>query len=194
MANSLIGIQFRAQLENVTGLRPQDDEFKWHLKLKCVSCKHVPEHWQYVTQTPSLALRGNLECATPPRRRANSVIKCKMCKMERSIDVVGESVTSYDAGDSGSFKTIVVFNCHGMEPVDFSPGKDWTCFGFKAASADEKGRKGCTFNHIDLCEGDGDFVDYDSVIQESIMVSEIEYQIIRIKRNQRTLKTCYLNN
>ena len=30
-----IGLQFSAFLENVTDLKPEDEEFRWYLKLKC---------------------------------------------------------------------------------------------------------------------------------------------------------------
>ena len=32
-----------------------------------------------------------------------------------------ENITAYTADDSDSFKTIVVFECRGVEPVEFSP-------------------------------------------------------------------------
>ena len=47
--------------------------------------------------------------------------KCKLCGRENSIDLVADSVASYDFGDSNSWKTVVVMDCRGMEPVEFSP-------------------------------------------------------------------------
>jgi len=32
-----------------------------------------------------------------------------------------DSIKAYTADDSNKFKTIVVFDCRGVEPVDFSP-------------------------------------------------------------------------
>ncbi len=34
-------------------------------------------------------------------------------------DILPETITSYDADDSESFKTIAVFDCRGYVPVDF---------------------------------------------------------------------------
>ena len=53
------------------------------------------------------------------RGSASLVAKCKMCSRENSIDIIKDSITPYDA--NGSFKTIVAFDCRGVEPVDFSP-------------------------------------------------------------------------
>lgn len=32
---------------------------------------------------------------------------------------------SYTMDDSGKFKTIVTFDCRGVEPVEFIPGPGW---------------------------------------------------------------------
>ena len=38
-----------------------------------------------------------------------------------SPDIVKDSLVSYGSEDSEQFKTIVVFDCRGVEPVEFSP-------------------------------------------------------------------------
>ena len=55
------------------------------------------------------------------RGEANLVYKCKLCSRESSIDLIEDSVASYDAGDSNTWKTVVVMDCRGIEPVEFSP-------------------------------------------------------------------------
>ena len=55
------------------------------------------------------------------RGEANLVSKCKLCSRENSIDIIADSVASYDADNSDSWKTVVVMDCRGMEPVEFSP-------------------------------------------------------------------------
>lgn len=37
------------------------------------------------------------------------------------IDIIPESLASYNDEDQGKFKTVVQFDCRGMEPCDFSP-------------------------------------------------------------------------
>ena len=45
-----IGLQIKANLENVTGLMPENvQEFCWYLKLRCTECGEIPDRWQYVT-------------------------------------------------------------------------------------------------------------------------------------------------
>ena len=36
-----------------------------------------------------------------------------------------DSLASYNQVDNNKFKTIVVFDCRGMEPVEFSPRNGW---------------------------------------------------------------------
>jgi len=38
---------------------------------------------------------------------------------------------SVNDGQSNRFKTIVAFDCRGLEPIDFSPRNGWTVKGFK---------------------------------------------------------------
>ena len=75
------------------------------------------------------------------RGDANAVIKCKLCSRENSIDILPETIVrwiqgsslkklwcvllSYDMKDNNKAKTIVVFDCRGLEPVDFSPRMGW---------------------------------------------------------------------
>ena len=169
-----IGLQFQAQLENVTGLKPEDDEFRWYLKLKCNSCGDVPKNWQYVNQTESSDLKGG-------RGSANAVIKCKLCSRENSIDIIKDSFSSYDFADSGKFKTLVAFDCRGLEPVDFSPRNGWTCKGYLAAEDNdgEEGKEGSDFNDVDLAEEE--WADYDEKIEESTMISEMKSQFVKMK-------------
>jgi len=171
-----MGLQFQAQLENVTELKPEDgDDFRWYLKLKCCSCGQVPEHWQYVTQSESQPLKGG-------RGQANAVIKCKFCGRENSIDIVAESLASYDHADGGRFKTIVAFDCRGLEPVDFSPRNGWTCLGFKVSEdeeEDESKPSGTVFNDVDLSEDD--WADYDEKSEEATMISEMKSQFVKLK-------------
>ena len=36
-------------------------------------------------------------------------------------DILKDTMKPYTADDSNKFKTVVVFDCRGVEPVDFSP-------------------------------------------------------------------------
>ena len=36
-------------------------------------------------------------------------------------DIIKDSIKPYTAADSNTFKTLIVFDCRGVEPVEFSP-------------------------------------------------------------------------
>ena len=56
---------------------------------------------------------------------ARSSSTLQLCGRENSIDIIPDSITSYNITDNNKFKTIVVFDCRGLEPVDFSPREGW---------------------------------------------------------------------
>ncbi|MGH0190053.1 UNVERIFIED_CONTAM: hypothetical protein FKN15_041969, partial [Acipenser sinensis] len=109
-----IGLQFKAMLENITNVRPSGEDFRWFLKLKCGNYGEVSDKWQYITLMDSVPLKGG-------RGSASMVQKCKLCSRENSIDILKDTMKPYHAEDSERFKTIVQFECRGLEPVDFQP-------------------------------------------------------------------------
>ena len=172
-----IGLQVRAQLENVTNLKPDGDDFRWYLKLKCVGCGETPDHWQYVTESEKTPVKGG-------RGEANAVIKCKLCSRENSIDILTETVSSYGYADSeaNKFTTIVVFDCRGIEPIDFDPRVGWMASGYKVATEDddtEDQETGTTFNDIDL--SDKEWADFDDKSGESTFISEFQCNFVKVK-------------
>lgn len=76
----------------------------------------------------------------------------------------------YTSEDQNKFKTIVVFDCRGIEPVEFSAGEGWI------AKVEENGQ---VFDDIDLNESE--WVEYDDKIKESVGVYELQSQFIKIK-------------
>lgn len=172
-----IGLQISANLENVTGLKPADDDFRWFFKFKCTACGEVPDHWQHITLAEEHEVKGG-------RGHANAVIRCKLCGRENSCDVVRESVREYGAGDSGGFRTVAEFDCRGMEPVEFSLRDGWSARGYKPAGEDEddgeEGKEtGKVFEDVDL--EPGEWADYDDVGDESVYISEILHQFVKSK-------------
>uniref|UniRef100_A0A8C2TLU6 CXXC motif containing zinc binding protein n=1 Tax=Coturnix japonica TaxID=93934 RepID=A0A8C2TLU6_COTJA len=129
-----IGLQLRATLENITRLRAEGEDFRWYLKLKCGNCGEVSEKWQYLRLMDSAPLKGG-------RGSATMVQKCKLCSRENSI--ANGILTQLQAEDSEKFKTIVEFECRGLEPVDFQP---------QAGFAAEGAESGTPFNDINLLE------------------------------------------
>ncbi|XP_077981358.1 CXXC motif containing zinc binding protein-like [Glandiceps talaboti] len=156
-----IGLQIKANLENVTNLRPEGEDFRWYLKLKCLNCGEEPDHFQYLTLLESAPLKGG-------RGSASLVAKCRLCSRENSIDIIKETIGSYNADDNLRFKTMVTFDCRGMEPTDFSPRTGFSCQGANSNA----------FFEVDLKEKE--WVDYDEKAKESIGIYEVESKFIKV--------------
>ncbi|EFX81886.1 hypothetical protein DAPPUDRAFT_210830 [Daphnia pulex] len=158
-----IGLKVRARLDNVTNLRSDGEDFRWYLKVKCGSCNEVSDKWIYITQSESNDVKGG-------RGTANLVFKCKLCYRENNMDIIPESRTSYNDEDQGKFKTIVKFDCRGMEPTDFSPRNGWLVEGLES---------GTKFSDVDL--SDKEWVEYDEKAKNEVGIYEIEHQFAREK-------------
>lgn len=78
---------------------------------------------------------------------------------------------AYTADDAGNFKTIVVFDCRGVEPVEFAPRTGW-----KVQSSEN----GQSFEDVDLSEDD--WVEYDQKNKNSVGVYEFASKFIKLKK------------
>jgi ribosomal protein S27E len=163
-----IGLQIKCQLENVTDLKAEGEDFRWYLKLKCANCGEETPEFVYLALTENQPLKGG-------RGHASLVVKCKLCARENSIDIIRESITSYEADYSNKFKTIVTFDCRGVEPIDFSPRVGWT-----VAGVNEEGElSGSVFKDVSLT--DGEWADYDEKSKLSVGIYEIENKFVSVK-------------
>uniref|UniRef100_A0A3B5LK84 CXXC motif containing zinc binding protein n=1 Tax=Xiphophorus couchianus TaxID=32473 RepID=A0A3B5LK84_9TELE len=133
--------------------------FSSRLQLKCGNCGEVPDKWQYVTLMESVPLKGG-------RGSASMVQKCKLCARENSIGA-HESVIKC-ASDNEKFKTMVQFECRGLEPVDFQP---------QAGFAAEGAETGTPFPEVNLLEKDWN--DYDDKAKESVGIYEVTHRFIK---------------
>ncbi|XP_069828391.1 CXXC motif containing zinc binding protein-like [Dendropsophus ebraccatus] len=111
-----------------------------------------------ITSMDSVPLKGG-------RGSASMVQKCKLCSRENSIDILTASLQPYNAEDNERFKTIVEFECRGLEPVDFQP---------QAGFAAEGAETGTPFNDINLQEKD--WTDYDEKAKEAVGIYEVTHQ------------------
>lgn len=71
----------------------------------------------------------------------------------------------------GKFKTIVQFDCRGIEPTEFQPRSGWIAKGIE---------NGQTFDDIDLSEDD--WADYDEKNKQSVGITEFQSQFIKLKK------------
>nr|CAG4646690.1 EOG090X0HQJ [Macrothrix elegans] len=158
-----IGLRIKANLENVTNLHPDDEDFRWYIKVKCGSCNEEAEKWVYICQTETVEVKGG-------RGSANLVVKCKLCSRENNMEIIPESIKPYNDEDQGKFKTVVQFDCRGMEPSDFSPRNGWSVEGLES---------GTKFSDIDL--SDKEWADYDEKAKATVGIYEIEHTFVREK-------------
>ncbi len=159
-----IGLQLKANMENVTNLKPDGDDFRWYFKLKCESCGEVSPSFQFFTKDDEHELKGN-------RSFANLVSKCKLCSRHNSISVLSETIAAYTKEDSEDqkFRTIAVFECRGMSPVECQFSTSWMCEGA------ESGTK------FSVEFEDNEWGDYDEKAKESCMISELEHKFVDVK-------------
>ncbi|PZC72203.1 UPF0587 protein GA18326 [Helicoverpa armigera] len=158
-----IALQIKATLESIDKLYTNHPYYQWFLKLKCGSCGEVTEKFHDLTEAEKIPQKHN-------RSETNLLIKCKLCSRENSIDVVEGSNGQFRSSDEGKFKTLVIFDCRGVEPVDFEPKSGWIAVG------EDDGK---TFEDVDLTEKE--WADYDDKNQNSVGVYELEWQFVKVK-------------
>ncbi|KYM94378.1 PREDICTED: UPF0587 protein C1orf123 homolog [Cyphomyrmex costatus] len=151
------------RLDNIEELKPSGPEFRWCLKFICCNCSNKSEKWNYLSLDESMPLqRGNGVC--------HFICKCKFCSRENSVTIIEDSIKSFTKDDEGKFKTIVVFDCRGIEPDNFSAGEGWVA---KAANG------GKEFNDVDLDEGEWE--DYCDKIMEPVGIYEFQHRFQKMK-------------
>lgn len=158
-----IALQIKAILENIEELKPAGREFSWCLKFTCSNCGEVSQKWNDVSLSEEFPEQHG-------KAVSHFVNKCKMCSRSNSATILEDSIKSYGPDDNGEFKTIVAFDCRGMEPSSF-----WARNGWIAKTVDG----GVTFNDVDLT--DGDWADYCEKIKQPVSISEIEHKFVRVK-------------
>nr|CAB3236006.1 UPF0587 protein C1orf123 homolog [Phallusia mammillata] len=159
-----IALEIVATLENVSEIRTCGDDFRWFMKLRCNSCGEVSATWQYVCVAESTDTKGG-------RGSASMVQKCKMCSRENRLDIVEDKVGTYKADNDGQYVEILVLDCRGIEPVEFDFRSGWT-----VSSADSN----LVFEDVDFAEKE--WYDYDSNVNQSVSVTELEYRFTKIKK------------
>lgn len=156
-----IGLQITAELENVTSLQAAGEDFRWYLKLRCLQCGTETPEFVYMDLLNSQPLKGG-------RGTASLVIKCKLCGRENSIDIIKESLCPFFADDMPQFKTIVAFDCRGVEPTDFAPRVGWTA---------QSSQSSTSFEDIDLSQGE--WADYDENTAQAVGIYEVRHQFVK---------------
>lgn len=128
--------------------------------------------------TKELTFTSNVNCACVNRQsislKAVTVKKRLILSKRKSLKYIifyHSKIAPYIEADVGKFKSIVSFDCRGIEPIEFSPKSGWI------AKAVENGQ---TFEDIDLSEDD--WVDYDEKNKESVGITEFKSQFVKLKK------------
>ncbi|EFA01755.2 UPF0587 protein CG4646-like Protein [Tribolium castaneum] len=158
-----IGLQIKANLDHVEELYTNHPNYTFLLKLKCLNCGETSDKWHGITESETFPTKMG-------KTETHYLAKCKLCGRENSLDIIEGSNGKYTNEDQDKFKTIVVFDCRGIEPVEFTPGEGWV------AKIEESGK---VFNDVDL--NDAEWVEYDDKIKESVGIYDLQSQFIKIK-------------
>ncbi|BFG03426.1 uncharacterized protein DMAD_02685 [Drosophila madeirensis] len=160
-----VGLQISATLENIDKIETCHPDYSFFVKLTCSNCGEQSDKWHDITESE------RVQQDTRNAAGFNFFMKCKMCSRENSIDIVEKSNVPYTADDSGKLKTIVIFDCRGLEPVDFSPRSGWKVFSSE---------NGQSFEEVDLSEDD--WVEYDQKNNNSVGVYEFASKFVKLKK------------
>uniref|UniRef100_A0A6V7M9A8 CXXC motif containing zinc binding protein n=1 Tax=Bracon brevicornis TaxID=1563983 RepID=A0A6V7M9A8_9HYME len=158
-----IALSIKAQLENIEELKPCGPEFRWCLKFTCSNCGEKSDKWNYLSLSDEVASEHGKDTL-------HFSYKCKLCSRVNTVSILEDSIKSYGADDVGTFKRIVVFDCRGIEPTDFSAREGWI------AKAIENGK---VFKDVDL--SDNEWADYCDKINQPVGIYEIEHNFERVK-------------
>ncbi len=114
-----LALQLKANLDNVTDFHIGSlEDFIWYLKLDCSKCHTHSDVYHDINIKQASSISGS-------RGEANFLMKCKFCSQEGNLNIEPpKPLMNYtsDDSDSHTFKTLVVFDCRGIEPVDWQPG------------------------------------------------------------------------
>ncbi|CAG9858655.1 unnamed protein product [Phyllotreta striolata] len=155
-----LSLQIKATLEGLEELYTNSPEYHYSLKIKCSNCGEESGKWHDVSEAVTFPGKTG-------KSENNFVIKCKLCGRENSLDIIPGSNGKYTNEDSGKYKTIITFDCRGIEPTEFTPGEGWI------AKVEESGK---VFDNVDLTEKE--WVEYDERSSQSVGVYEFESKFI----------------
>ncbi|PWY99295.1 DUF866-domain-containing protein [Testicularia cyperi] len=160
-----LALQLKAQLNNVTDLKPADEDYTLMIKTKCSSCHE--EHSKTIGITPS----DEHEMTKGARGSANLVMSCSFCKKEGSAKFDEPTAKEplwrpIQASEEGAeYQTLCVLDFRGFEPVSFEPQGTWVCKGTES---------GTLFDAVEF--EDGEWMDYDEKAGAEVGILELEHR------------------
>jgi hypothetical protein len=159
---TIFALRIKADLENIETMSPLANNL-W--KLDIVSPDGVDQRLGITVSN------SDVEKLEGSKGEANFIMKWKGSNSQSYIKIVDLKKTdsNYSSNDSGNWKLIIGFECRGLEPTKWIPGID---FNILTSS-------GKIFENVDLTEKD--WAEYDEENDLSITVTNLEYEIVKIK-------------
>ncbi|XP_056176964.1 uncharacterized protein LOC115670917 isoform X2 [Syzygium oleosum] len=112
-------LKINAELESLANLQPQngcdDPDFSYFFKMRCGRCGEVTQKETCLTLGESFPIPNS-------KGTAHLVQKCKFCEREGTVTMIpgrGRALTQEDS-ESGKYAPLMLFDCRGYEPVEYS--------------------------------------------------------------------------
>ena len=157
-----IGLQIKATLENVKSFKSSTDrDFTWRLQFTCTNCREVLPKYHDLSLTN--------EIPDEHGKNVHFVCKCKMCSRTSNVTIEEDSISYYGIENEGEYKTIVVFDCRGLEPIKLLLGGGWS-----VTAVDDKD----FFEDVDLSEAY--WADYSTKIKEPVSITIDDHKFVRL--------------
>ncbi|KAF3324577.1 hypothetical protein FCM35_KLT10734 [Carex littledalei] len=171
-------LEFTAELDGLTNLQPRggcdDPNFTYYFKLKCENCGEISQKPTWLSLSEEVPLPNG-------RGTANLVQKCKLCKRDGTIQMIpgqGKPLTDIQ-GQSDLYTRLMIFDCRGFEPVEFSFTDGWMA----------ESKNGETTFEMDLSEGE--FCDYDEKSECPVGVSNLKSVFKVVKKSGDGARAVY---
>lgn len=159
-----VALKITCTVENINEISTSGPDFVWNLKLQCRSCNEVDENWHGISETEEVpALKGP--------GTFNFQMKCKFCSTVSSLDIIKDSIKPLKCSDNDAIvkQTVAVFDCRGLEPVEFDPQSGWI------AKCEETGT---VFEDVEFGE-DGMWAGYDEKGGFPVSIDEFKGEFVR---------------
>nr|CAG4635823.1 EOG090X0HQJ [Artemia franciscana] len=161
-------MKIQCTLQSVPALFLQDSN-RSYLPTRCLRCLHTGAMWEDLSLEEYVMGEEKFN-EKEANHQTKPFIFSNFNYLFYGFYIFPDSVKPYTGDGDRKMKTIVSFDCRGMEPVDFSPRNGWQC------EAVETGTK---FDDVDLSEKE--WVDYDEKAKETVGIYELAHQFVRQK-------------
>ncbi|KFD57280.1 hypothetical protein M514_01791, partial [Trichuris suis] len=157
-----VALELKFTCENLRELSPSYPCFRWLLKFKCTGCGESSGVWHDVIEDEKFDIPSS-------RGQANFVCKCKLCGEQSSVDILKNSVRSYKTELNEMWQRVVVFDCRGMEPVDYNADGGWTVMSSKSNAI---------YECISL--DNNEWLEYDEEGKVQLSIENVEHRFVRV--------------